>query len=46
MRILGDIAYARSGDKGPNVNVGVIFKNSEDYKKALTYMQKMLYIQV
>tara|TARA_B100001758_G_C18174830_1_gene486290 strand:+ start:278 stop:586 length:309 start_codon:yes stop_codon:yes gene_type:complete len=38
MRILGDIAYARSGDKGPNVNVGVIFKNSEDYKKALTYL--------
>ena len=23
-RILADIAYARSGDKGPNVNVGVI----------------------
>ena len=34
-RVLGDIAYARSGDKGPNVNVGVIFKNAVDYKKAL-----------
>ena len=27
--LLGDIAYARSGDKGPNVNVGVIFKDKE-----------------
>jgi hypothetical protein len=34
-RILGDIAYARSGDKGPNVNVGVIFKNESDYNNAL-----------
>ena len=30
--LLGDIAYARSGDKGPNANVGVVFKNKEDYK--------------
>ena len=30
--VLGDIAYARSGDKGPNANVGVVFKNKEDYK--------------
>ena len=29
--LLGDIAYARSGDKGPNVNVGVIFKDKEGY---------------
>tara|TARA_B100000579_G_C22779646_1_gene828571 strand:- start:530 stop:838 length:309 start_codon:yes stop_codon:yes gene_type:complete len=36
MRILGDLAYARSGDKGPNVNIGVVFKNSEDYRKALS----------
>ena len=28
--LLGDIACARSGDKGPNANVGVIFKNKED----------------
>ena len=35
MRLLGDIAYARSGDKGPSVNVGVIFKNKDDYKSAL-----------
>ena len=34
-RVLGDIAYARSGDKGPNVNVGVIFKNTSDYNNAL-----------
>ncbi len=36
MRLLGDIAYARSGDKGPSVNVGVIFKNKDHYKSALT----------
>ena len=30
--VLGDIAYARSGDKGPNANVGVVFKNKEGYK--------------
>ena len=33
--ILNDIAYARSGDKGPNSNVGVIFKTKEDYIWAL-----------
>ena len=38
MRVLGDIAYARSGDKGPNVNVGVIFKKSEDYDRALVVL--------
>ena len=31
-RLLGDIAYARSGDKGPNANVGVIFKDKEGYE--------------
>ena len=35
MRLLGDIAYARSGDKGPSVNVGVVFKKKQDYEKAL-----------
>ena len=35
IRLLGDIAYARSGDKGSNVNVGVIFKNESDYNNAL-----------
>ena len=35
MRLLGDMAYARSGDKGPSVNVGIVFKESEDYEKAL-----------
>ena len=30
-KLLGDIAYARSGDKGPNTNVGVIFKDKESY---------------
>ena len=32
---LGDIAYARSGDKGPDSNIGVIFKTAEDYNWAL-----------
>ena len=32
---LGDIAYARSGDKGPDSNIGVIFKTEEDYTWAL-----------
>ena len=34
-RILGNIAYARSGDKGPNTNIGIIFKDADTYKKAL-----------
>ena len=29
--LLGDIAYARSGDKGPDVNVGIIFKDKKAY---------------
>ena len=32
---LQDIAYARSGDKGPNSNVGVVFKNQDDYEWAV-----------
>ena len=32
---LESLAYARSGDKGPNSNIGVIFKNKEDYDWAL-----------
>ena len=28
---LKDIAYTRSGDKGPNANVGVVFKSTELY---------------
>jgi len=36
--ILGDIAYARSGDKGPDSNVGVIFKTKEDYNWALNVL--------
>ena len=31
-KLLGDIAYARSGDKGPNTNVGVIFKDKQAYE--------------
>ena len=31
-KLLGDIAYARSGDKGPNTNVGVIFKDKKGYE--------------
>ena len=34
-RILSDMAYARSGDKGPNVNVGIVFERGEDYLKAV-----------
>ncbi len=29
--LLGDIAYARSGDKGPDANVGLIFKDKKGY---------------
>ena len=32
---LGKIAYTRSGDKGPNANVGVIFINSRLYQWGL-----------
>ena len=32
---LSDIAYTRSGDKGPNVNVGVIFVNDKIYNWAV-----------
>jgi hypothetical protein len=28
---LKELAYARSGDKGSNVNIGVIARNKEDY---------------
>lgn len=31
-RQLRQIAHARSGDKGSNVNIGLIAKNPEDYK--------------
>jgi hypothetical protein len=30
---LGDIAYARSGDKGAGANVGVIARSPADYEK-------------
>ena len=33
--LLGDIAYARSGDKGPDVNLGIIFKDKEGYDWAI-----------
>ena len=32
---LSDIAYTRSGDKGPNVNIGVIFINDKLYNWAV-----------
>ena len=36
MRIkLKKIAHTRSGDKGPNSNVGLIFRNKEIYKWAM-----------
>ena len=31
MKKLSDIAYARSGDKGANVNVGVVFISKHYY---------------
>ena len=34
-KVLGDIAYARSGDKGPNVNVGIIFNNVDTFSWAV-----------
>ena len=37
-RILSDMAYARSGDKGPNVNVGIVFEREEDYLKAVDFL--------
>ena len=37
-RILSDMAYARSGDKGPNVNVGIVFERKEDYLKAVSFL--------
>ena len=44
-RLLGDIAYARSGDKGPNVNIGVIFKNENDYNNALDNLYQKVHIK-
>ena len=32
---LGDICYGRSGDKGENSNIGLIFLNQELYKWAI-----------
>ncbi len=32
---LSKIAYTRSGDKGPNVNIGVVFKNVKIYNWAI-----------
>ena len=36
MKKLSDIAYARSGDKGANVNVGVVFISKDYYNKAVS----------
>ena len=35
---LGDIAYARSGDKGSSANVGVIARESADYEFLRKYL--------
>jgi len=37
-RILSDMAYARSGDKGPNVNVGIVFDREKDYLNAVDFL--------
>ncbi len=34
---LKNIAYTRSGDKGANVNVGVVFKNKDIYNWSIQY---------
>ena len=36
MKKLSDIAYARSGDKGANVNVGVVFISKYYYNEAVS----------
>lgn len=35
---LGDIAYARSGDKGSNANIGVIVYKEKDYEYLKTLL--------
>lgn len=35
---LKDIAYARSGDKGPHANIGVLAIHEKDYEKLLSYL--------
>ncbi len=40
--LLKDIAYTRSGDKGANSNVGIIFKNKTIYKWACENLTKEL----
>ncbi|MDA1054459.1 MAG: hypothetical protein O3C40_28800 [Planctomycetota bacterium] len=35
---LGEIAYARSGDKGTNANVGVIARTPSDYELLRQYL--------
>lgn len=37
-KILRDIAYARSGDKGGSANIGVIVYKEEDYEKVNTLL--------
>jgi len=40
---LNKIAYARSGDKGQNSNIGIIFENNKLYKWALNNItEKMI----
>ena len=39
---LGDIAYARSGDKGSSSNVGVIFKNKDCYDWAVINLTEIV----
>ena len=39
---LGDIAYARAGDKGSSANVGVIFKNKDCYDWAVINLTEIV----
>ena len=40
IKYLRDVAYARSGDKGSSVNIGVIAYDEEGYQFLLSYLTK------
>ena len=44
--MLKDIAYARSGDKGKNSNVGIIFKNEVIYNWAKKNITTEIYLSI
>jgi hypothetical protein len=38
MKTLSSIAYARSGDKGSDSNIGIIARNKENYDFLISYL--------